>query len=258
MFDKIKYENLLKSIAEYLKLTLDSFGKLSFKGGFLMITKEQLAKLIDHTLLKPTATFDDIDKLCEEAKKYGFYLVCVSPCYVSYAVQKLSGSDVKVGTTVGFPLGASSPEVKVFETRKAVEAGAFEVDMVINLGYLKSGDYYAVKEDIEGVVRAAKEANPGTIVKVIIETCYLTENEKVTAVKLCMDAKADFVKTSTGFGPGGATVEDVRLISKLVEGKMGIKASGGIRDLKTALQMLDAGATRIGTSSGVAIMEEFK
>ncbi|MDN5332027.1 MAG: deoxyribose-phosphate aldolase [Tepidanaerobacteraceae bacterium] len=223
-----------------------------------MITKEQMAKLIDHTLLKPTATLDDIERLCEEAKKYGFYLVCVSPCYVSYAAKKLSGSDVKVGTTVGFPHGTASPEVKAFEAKKAVEAGASEVDMVINLGYLKSGDYYAVKEDIEGVVKAAKEANQEAIVKVIIETCYLTENEKVTAVKLCMDAKADFVKTSTGLGPGGATVEDVRLISKLVGGEMGVKASGGIRDLKTALQMLKAGATRIGTSSGVAIMEEFK
>ncbi|MCG0275729.1 MAG: deoxyribose-phosphate aldolase [Thermosediminibacteraceae bacterium] len=223
-----------------------------------MITKEQLAKLIDHTLLKPTATLDDIDRLCDEAKKYGFHLVCVNPCYVSYAVEKLSGSDIKVGTTVGFPLGATSPEVKAYEAKKAVEAGAAEVDMVINVGYLKSGDYYAVKEDIEGVVRAVKETNPKALVKVILETCYLTENEKVTAIRLCMDAKADFVKTSTGFGPGGATVEDIRLMAKIVGGTMGVKASGGIRDLKTALQMIEAGATRIGTSSGVAIMEEFQ
>ncbi|MFO7152304.1 MAG: deoxyribose-phosphate aldolase [Bacillota bacterium] len=223
-----------------------------------MMTKEQLAKVIDHTLIKPTATLEEVDRLCEEGKKYGFYLVCVNLCYVEYAVEKLAGSGVKVGTTVGFPFGATSAEVKAFEAEKAVKAGAAEVDMVMNIGYLKSGDYYAVREDIEGVVRAAKEVNPEAIVKVIIETCYLTENEKVSAANLCMDAKADFIKTSTGMGPGGATVEDVRLLAKLADGKIGVKAAGGIRDLKTALQMLEAGATRIGTSSGVAIMEEFK
>ncbi|TYP53263.1 deoxyribose-phosphate aldolase [Thermosediminibacter litoriperuensis] len=223
-----------------------------------MVTREQLARLIDHTLLKPTATLEDIDRLCGEAKDYGFYLVCVNPCYVGYAVERLEGSDVKVGATVGFPLGAALPEVKAYEARKAVESGASEVDMVMNIGFLKSGDYYAVREDIEGVVRAVKEVNPEAIVKVILEMCYLTESEKVTALKLCQEAKADFVKTSTGFGSGGATVEDVRLMAKMVGDTMGVKASGGIRDLKTALQMIEAGANRIGTSSGVAIIEELK
>ncbi|MGB9813642.1 MAG: deoxyribose-phosphate aldolase [Thermovenabulum sp.] len=218
----------------------------------------ELAKLIDHTLLKPTATFEDIDRLCSEAIEYGFYSVCVNSAFVEYAVNKLKDTPIKVCTTVGFPLGAVDREVKAFEAKKAVSQGALEVDMVINLGYLKNGDYLEVREDIESVVKAVKEENKDAKVKVIIETCYLSESEKVTAVKLCQEANADFVKTSTGFGTGGATVEDVKLIRMLVGDTMGVKASGGIRDLDTAIKMIEAGANRIGTSSGVAIMEELK
>lgn len=217
---------------------------------------EELAKLIDHTLLKPTANFEDIDRLCDEAVKYGFYSVCVNSTFVEYAVKKLLNTPVVVCTTVGFPLGAVHKEAKAYEARKAVSQGALEVDMVINLGLLKSGDYFEVREDIEGVVSAVKQENKDVKVKVIIETCFLSESEKVTAAKLCQEANADFVKTSTGFGTGGATVEDVKLLRMLVGNTMGVKASGGIRDLDTVLKMIEAGANRIGTSSGVAIIEE--
>jgi len=222
-----------------------------------MISKQELAKYIDHTLLKPEATFEDIDKLCDEAMEYGFYSVCVNSCYVKHVVKKLSESDVKVAATVGFPLGACSKQSKALEAQEAVENGALEIDMVINVGLLKSGDYYGVEEDIGGVVKAAKEVNPEVKVKVIIETCLLDENEKVSACELAQKSKADFVKTSTGFNTGGATYEDVQLMKKLVGDNMGVKASGGIRDLKTALTMIEAGATRIGTSSGIAILEEY-
>jgi len=217
---------------------------------------EELAKLIDHTLLKPTANFEDIDRLCDEAVKYNFYSVCVNSAFVDYAVKKLLNTPVLVCTTVGFPLGAVHKEAKAYEARKAVSQGASEVDMVINLGLLKSGDYFEVRNDIEGVVSAAKQENKDAKVKVIIETCFLSESEKVTAAKLCQEANADFVKTSTGFGTGGATVEDVKLLRMLVGNTMGVKASGGIRDLDTTLKMIEAGANRIGTSSGVAIIEE--
>lgn len=221
-----------------------------------MISKEQLALYIDHTLLKPQATYEDIDKLCDEALDYGFYSVCVNSCYVEYAVKKLSQKGVKVATTIGFPLGASTMETKLCEAVQAVKAGAEEVDMVINVGLLKSGDYFEVQEEISQVVEAVKEINSNAKVKVIIETCLLTENEKVSACKLVKDAQADFIKTSTGFSSGGATVEDVKLMKKLVGDVMGVKASGGIRDLKTALSMIEAGATRIGTSSGIDIIKE--
>lgn len=222
-----------------------------------MISKEELAKYIDHTILKPEATFEDIDKLCDEAMEHGFYSVCVNSCYVEQAVKRLSESDVKVAATVGFPLGACSKEGKAFEAQEAVKMGAQEIDMVINVGLLKSGDYYRVQEDIEAVVKAAKQINPKAIVKVIIETCLLNENEKVSACQIAKNAGADFVKTSTGFNTGGATYEDVQLMKKLVGDNMGVKASGGIRNLKTALAMIEAGATRIGASSGIAILEEY-
>ncbi|MGB9840990.1 deoxyribose-phosphate aldolase, partial [Thermovenabulum sp.] len=203
-----------------------------------------------------TATFEDIDRLCREAVEYGFYSVCVNSTFVEYAVKQLVNTPVVVCTTVGFPLGAVHKETKAYEARKAVSQGALEVDMVINLGLLKSGDYFEVREDIEGVVKAVKQENKDAKVKVIIETCFLSESEKVTAAKLCQEANADFVKTSTGFGTGGATVEDVKLLRMLVGNTMGVKASGGIRDLDTMLKMIEAGANRIGTSSGVAIIEE--
>lgn len=223
-----------------------------------MLTKNELAKYIDHTLLKPTATFEEIEILCLEAKEYGFYAVCVNSCYAKHAVNILDGSDVKVSATVGFPLGAMATASKVFEATEIIKAGAMEVDMVMNLGLLKSGDFYGVQEDIAEVVKAVKAINPNAKVKVILETGYLDENEKVSACQLAKAAEADFVKTSTGFGPGGAAVEDVRMMRKIVGDAMGVKASGGIRDAKTALAMIEAGATRIGTSSGITIIQDYK
>ncbi|MDK2783652.1 MAG: deoxyribose-phosphate aldolase [Thermococcaceae archaeon] len=213
-----------------------------------------IAKYIDHTNLKPYATKEDIIKLCEEAKKYGFYAVCVNPYRVKLAKEQLEGTDIKVASVIGFPLGATPTEVKVFEAKKALEDGADELDMVINIGALKDKDYEYVKNDIAEVVKVAHEK--GAVVKVIIETCYLTDEEKEIACKLAMEAGADFVKTSTGFGTGGATVEDVRLMRRIVGDKLGVKAAGGIRTYEQALAMIEAGANRIGTSSGVKIVEE--
>ncbi|AIF69292.1 deoxyribose-phosphate aldolase [Palaeococcus pacificus DY20341] len=213
-----------------------------------------IARYIDHTNLRAYATKEDIIKLCEEAKKYGFYAVCVNPYRVKLAKEQLEGSDVKVATVIGFPLGATPTEVKVFEAKKALEDGAEELDMVLNIGALKDGNYEYVKNDIAEIVKVAHER--GALVKVIIETCYLTDEEKEIACKLAMEAGADFVKTSTGFGSGGATIEDVKLMRKVVGDKLGVKASGGIRTYEQAKAMIEAGATRIGTSSGIKIVEE--
>jgi deoxyribose-phosphate aldolase len=220
-----------------------------------VITKEQLAKLIDHTLLKPDATKDDIKRLCEEAKKYGFWSVCVNPAYVSLATEILAETDVKVCSVVGFPLGANAPEVKALEAERAVSDGASEIDMVINIGALKSRDYELVKEDIRKVVESAK-ARRDTVVKVIIETGLLTEDEKVLACRLVKESGADFVKTSTGLNAPGATVHDVTLMRSVVGSDFGVKASGGIRTYRDAAKLVEAGANRIGTSSGIAIIEE--
>jgi len=219
------------------------------------ISRRQLAKMIDHTLVKPTATREDTKKLCGDAEKHGFSCVCVNPMYVSLATQLLKGTDVKVCSTVGFPFGVNLPEVKAFEALRAVENGAQEIDMVINLGALRSGDYEAVRKDIEMVV-GVKRSCEDILVKVIIETGYLTDREKVLACKIAKEAGADFVKTSTGLVEG-ATVEDVRLMRETVGKDMGVKAAGGIRTLKDALAMIRAGANRIGTSTAVAIIEEF-
>jgi len=219
------------------------------------ISKKQLAKMIDYTQIKPTATKNDIEKLCKEAEKYGFGCVCVNSMYVSLANQLLKGTDVKVCSTVGFPFGATLPEVKAFEAKKAMERGAQEIDMVINIGALKSGDHGTVKKDIETVVNV-KRSHSDLVVKVIIETGYLTTQEKIMACRLAKEAGADFVKTSTGL-VGGATVEDVKLMRKTVGKNMGVKAAGGIRTFKEALTMIEAGANRIGTSTGVAIIEGF-
>ncbi|WP_414468524.1 deoxyribose-phosphate aldolase [Methanobacterium sp. ACI-7] len=213
---------------------------------------EELAKIIDHTNLKPDACLKDIEKLCEEAKNYNFASVCVNPTNVSYAAHLLYETDIKICTVISFPLGANTSKIKFFETKNAVESGASEIDMVMNIGALKSGHIKEVESDINSVVAAAG----GFVVKVIIETALLTEEEKINACNLVKDAGAHFIKTSTGFGYSGATVEDIKLIKETVGSSMGIKASGGIRDLKTALLMIDAGATRIGTSSGVQIMKE--
>jgi deoxyribose-phosphate aldolase len=210
-----------------------------------------LARLIDHTLLSPSASREEITRLCEEARKYGFASVCVNPCYVPLCAQLLRMTSVKVCTVVGFPLGANRSQVKAFETTRAIEDGAQEVDMVANIGALKSRDHELVECDIRAVVEACR----GIVVsKVIIEAALLTDEEKVTVCDLARSAGADFVKTSTGFGPGGATPHDVALMRSVVGERMGVKAAGGIRDLETAQEMIAAGASRIGASASVKIV----
>lgn len=208
-----------------------------------------LAKYIDHTILKPDATKEDIRILCEEAKTYGFASVCVNPYWVSYAKQLLQETDVAICTVVGFPLGATPACVKAYETSQAIDDGADEIDMVINIGALKSQDTQTVLEDIKAVVKASKQK----LVKVIIETCLLTDEQKRLACQLALEAQADFVKTSTGFSSHGATLEDVALMKSVVKDQAKVKASGGIRDYATAMSMIEAGASRLGTSSGVKI-----
>lgn len=210
-----------------------------------------VAKMIDHTLLKADATKEQIEKICAEAKEYNFASVCVNPTWVKRSAELLNGTDVKVCTVIGFPLGASTPETKAFETKNAIENGATEVDMVINIGALKGGDNELVESDIRAVVNAAKGK---ALTKVIIETCLLTEEEKVRACELSVKAGADFVKTSTGFSTGGATAEDIALMRKTVGPAIGVKASGGVRSAEDADQMIKAGASRIGASSGAAIV----
>ena len=213
-----------------------------------------IAQVIDHTLLKPEATREQIDRLCREALEYHFASVCVNPTHVGRCAELLRGSDVKVCTVIGFPLGATTTAVKAYETRQAIDDGATEIDMVINIGALKSGDLDAVQADIGAVVDAAHAA--GALVKVIIETALLSDDEKVTACRLAQAAGAEFVKTSTGFGPGGAKVEDVALMRRVVGPEMGVKASGGVRNYADVQAMIAAGATRIGASAGVAIVSE--
>ncbi|MBI3652501.1 MAG: deoxyribose-phosphate aldolase [Acidobacteria bacterium] len=214
----------------------------------------QVALYIDHTLLKPEATRDDILKICEEGARYGFASVCINPIWVKEAACALRGSGVKVCTVIGFPLGANNPDTKAYEARRAIFDGASELDMVINVGALKSGDDELVLRDIRGVVEVAREA--GGLCKVIIETALLTDEEKVKACLLSKQAGADFVKTSTGFSKGGATVADIALMRRAVGGEMGVKASGGVKDLQQAQEMIRAGATRIGASVGVKIFQE--
>lgn len=211
-----------------------------------------LAAYIDHTVLKPDTTADQIDQLCAEADEYHFASVCVNPAWVKRAATNLRGSDVKVCSVVGFPFGATTAEIKAMEARRAIRDGAQEVDMVINIGALKSGDHQTVRIDIEKVVEAAHEA--GAIVKVILETSLLTDEEKVIASNLAREAKADYVKTSTGFAGGGATVHDVALMRETVGPDMGVKASGGVRTASDVEDMIAAGATRIGASAGVEIV----
>ncbi|MDN7240432.1 deoxyribose-phosphate aldolase [Planococcus sp. N028] len=211
-----------------------------------------IASYIDHTLLKPETTHEQIVQLCKEAAEYKFASVCVNPAWVEAAAAELQESTVKVCTVIGFPLGASTSETKAFETSDAIAKGAGEIDMVINIGALKSGNNELVKKDIEAVVGAAKGK---AIVKVIIETALLTDEEKVTASRLSKEAGADFVKTSTGFSTGGATVADVKLMRETVGADLGVKASGGVRSLEDVQGMIEAGASRIGASSGVQIMQ---
>ncbi len=214
----------------------------------------EIARLIDHTLLKPEATRAQIEQLCREAREHGFATVCVNPVWVRSCAELLRGSETRVCTVAGFPLGATPPEVKAYEAARVVEDGACEVDMVINVGALKSGDYRLVERDVAAVVAASRAG--GAMVKVIIEAALLTDEEKVKACVLAQAAGADFVKTSTGFGPGGATAADVALMRRVVGPTMGVKAAGGVRDLKAAQAMIEAGADRIGASVGVKIVQE--
>lgn len=214
-----------------------------------------LNKYFDHTLLKPEATNDQIDKLLEEAREYDFYSVCVNTCYVSRCYDALKDTDVKVAAVVGFPLGACTTQSKVFETQEAFMDGASEVDMVLNVGKFKSGDNDYVRDDIRAVADATH--NFGGILKVILETCLLTDDEIVEACKLSMEAGADFVKTSTGFSTGGATEHDVKLMKETVGDHLSVKASGGIRDYEQCMKMIEAGADRIGASASVKIMEVY-
>jgi deoxyribose-phosphate aldolase len=225
--------------------------RISYSGNGADVPRD-LARFIDHTLLRPDATAADIDLLCEEARTFGFASVCVNPTWVRRCAQQLRGSAVRVASVVGFPFGASTTEVKAMETRRAIRDGAREIDMVINVGALKSGDHDLVRSDIEKVSDACHEA--GAINKVIIEAAYLTDDEKVVSSHLAKAAKADFVKTSTGFGPGGATVHDILLMRETVGPKLGIKAAGGIRSSEDVREMIAAGATRIGASASVQIV----
>ena len=213
-----------------------------------------LNKYIDHTLLKPTATKNDIIQLCNEAKKHDFFSVCVNSSYVKLAKKELKKTDVKICSVIGFPLGAMSAKSKVYEAKQALKDGADEIDMVINVGFLKSKAFKKIEKEI----RSIKKIMPKNNLKVILETCYLSEKEILKASELALNSKADFIKTSTGFGTGGATIEDVKLMNSVAKGKMKIKASGGIKDLKTAKEYIDLGVERLGTSSGIAIVSGTK
>lgn len=215
---------------------------------------EGLAQLIDHTLLKPDATRAEIETLCRDAAQYKFATVCVNPCWVALCAQLLGGTGVLVCSVVGFPLGATTADVKAYETRRAIFDGAREIDTVINVGALKSGDLRTVERDIEAIVTPCRDC--GVLSKVIIEAALLTEDEKVTACTLAKAAGADYVKTSTGFGPGGATAADVALMRRVVGAEMGVKAAGGVRDLESLKAMVAAGATRVGASAGVKIVQQ--
>ncbi len=212
---------------------------------------EQLAKYFDHTILKPDATDQEVEQVCKEALEHGFFSVCVNPVHVKIVKEYLAESNIKVCSVIGFPLGANTSEIKALETKTAIIDGADEIDMVINIGALKEDDIEKVEADIRAVVQAAKE----NTVKVIIETCFLTRKEKINACKIAQKAGAHFVKTSTGFSGGGATVNDVELIKETVNDKMQIKASGGIKTLEDVLKLIEAGADRIGASAGVAIIQ---
>lgn len=211
----------------------------------------ELNRMIDHTILKPEATEAAVQKIIDEAKEYNFFSVCINPCWVAFASEQLADTDVAVCTVIGFPLGSNTPEVKAYEAADAIKNGANEVDMVINVNALKSQQYDYVRQDIQGVVDAVKGK---ALVKVIIETALLTDEEKVKACELAKEAGADFVKTSTGFSTGGAKVADIRLMRETVGPDMGVKASGGVHNAEEALAMIEAGATRIGASTGVAIV----
>lgn len=220
-----------------------------------MVTVEQLANMIDHTNLKAFADDAAFEKLCDEAKKYNFKMVAINPAQTVRCKKKLEGSPVHVGAAIGFPLGQTTLECKIFETKDAIEKGADEIDYVINVAELKNKNYDYIKKEMEEIVKICREV--GKTSKVIFENCYLTDDEKRKVAEIAKEVKPDFIKTSTGFGTGGATVEDVKLMKSVVGDEVKVKAAGGIRDLKTALAMIEAGAERLGTSAGVAIVEEY-
>ena len=220
-----------------------------------MVTVEQLANMIDHTNLKAFADDAAFEKLCDEAKKYNFKMVAINPAQTVRCKKKLEGSPVHVGAAIGFPWGQTTLECKIFETKDAIEKGADEIDYVINVAELKNKNYDYIKKEMEEIVKICREA--GKTSKVIFENCYLTDDEKRKVAEIAKEVKPDFIKTSTGFGTGGATVEDVKLMKSVVGDEVKVKAAGGIRDLKTALAMIEAGAERLGTSAGVAIVEEY-
>jgi len=222
----------------------------------MYITPEKLARTIDHTLLKPEATRAHITQLCALARQYNFKTVCINPFFVKQAARELSGTNTGVCTVVGFPLGATTTKIKTAEAVQALLQGASEIDFVINIGALKGGDDKTVEADMFNIVRAVKEKSPQALTKAIIETCLLTRDEKIKACKIALKAGVDFVKTSTGFSVGGAKVEDIKLLKEITGSSAAVKASGGIKDLDTAVRMLEAGADRLGTSSGVEIMRE--
>lgn len=217
--------------------------------------RQNIANMIDHTVLKAFSSKEDVIKVCKEAKEHGFFSVCINPTHIELAKQELEGSKVKVCTVIGFPLGANTSEVKAFETKDSIAKGAHEVDMVINIGALKDKNYDLVYKDIKAVVDAA---NKEALVKVIIETCYLTDEEKKIACELSVKAGADYVKTSTGFGTGGSTPEDIKLMRDVVGPNVGVKASGGVRTTEDALKVIDAGASRIGASASISIATDEK
>ena len=220
-----------------------------------MVTVEQLANMVDHTNLKAFADDAAFQKLCDEARKYNFKMVAINPAQTVRCKKKLEGSPVHVGAAIGFPLGQTTLECKIFETKDAIEKGADEIDYVINVAELKNKNYDYIKKEMEEIVKICREA--GKTSKVIFENCYLTDDEKRKVAEIAKEVKPDFIKTSTGFGTGGATVEDVKLMKSVVGDEVKVKAAGGIRDLKTALAMIEAGAERLGTSAGVAIVEEY-
>lgn len=224
----------------------------------MVISRAGIAGMIDHTLLKPEATCQDIIGLCRQAVDFGFKSVCINPCYIDLAHRELENAPVGICAVVGFPLGASAPAIKAAEAAAAVRAGASEVDVVMNIGFFKSGLLRQTQEDLTGVVSAAKHEKHDVVVKVILETCLLTDEEKIRACRVAVAAGADFVKTSTGLNKEGALVADIKLLRQSVGPRIGVKASGGIRDLAKALSMLEAGANRIGTSAGVAIVNELR
>lgn len=243
--------DICESPEQVRRVVANGADRVSFHGEAADVPMD-LARYIDHTLLKPDVTADDIDKLCAEAEEYHFASVCINPTWVKRAATRLKGSGVVTCTVIGFPFGATPPEIKAMEARRALRDGAREVDMVINVGALKSGDLDLVREDISKVVDSAHEV--GALCKVIIETAMLTDEEKVMASALAKQAKADYVKTSTGFGGGGATVYDVALMRETVGPEMGVKASGGVHTAEEAEDMIAAGATRIGASAGIQIV----